>query len=95
MAGLGALAALCATPAGALDRAVESPLYGPADLSYFADPIAPAPGIRFGYAAITWEGNDLQAIREISELDFKGIQLRSDILRSKRGSRLRQPAVRP
>jgi len=37
--------------------------------------------IRFGYAAITWEGNDVQAINDISELGFPGIQLRSNILK--------------
>ena len=37
--------------------------------------------IRFGYAAITWEGNDVQAIKDISELGFHGIQLRSNILK--------------
>ena len=37
--------------------------------------------IRFGYASITWGGNDLQAIKEISELSFPGIQLRSNILK--------------
>ena len=37
--------------------------------------------IRFGYAAITWTGNDLQAIKEVSELGFPGIQLRSNILK--------------
>jgi inosose dehydratase len=37
--------------------------------------------IRFGYAAITWTGNDLQAIKEIAELGFSGIQLRSNILK--------------
>lgn len=36
--------------------------------------------IRFGYAAITWEGNDTQAIKDVSELGFPGIQLRSNIL---------------
>jgi inosose dehydratase len=36
--------------------------------------------IQFGYAAITWGGNDLQAIKDISELGFRGIQLRSNIL---------------
>jgi inosose dehydratase len=33
--------------------------------------------IRLGYAAITWGGNDEQAIREIAEVGFKGIQLRA------------------
>lgn len=37
--------------------------------------------IQFGYAAITWEGNDLQAIKEIAELGFAGIQLRSNLLK--------------
>jgi inosose dehydratase len=32
--------------------------------------------IRFGYAAITWGGNDRQAIDDIAELGFRGIQLR-------------------
>jgi inosose dehydratase len=41
---------------------------------------APA-AIRFGYAAITWGGNDAQAIEEISALGFTGIQLRSNILK--------------
>ena len=37
--------------------------------------------IRFGYAAITWGGNDLQAIKEVGEVGFRGIQLRSPILK--------------
>src|SRR5882724_8384537 len=36
--------------------------------------------ISFGYAAITWNGNDVQAIKEISEVGFKGIQLRTSVL---------------
>lgn len=34
--------------------------------------------IRFGYAAITWEGDDEQAIEDIASLGFRGIQLRSN-----------------
>jgi inosose dehydratase len=34
------------------------------------------PRIRFGYAAITWGGNDRQAIEDIAALGFRGIQLR-------------------
>jgi inosose dehydratase len=34
--------------------------------------------IRFGYAAITWSGNDEQAIADIASLGFRGIQLRSN-----------------
>jgi len=33
--------------------------------------------IRPGYAAITWGGNDAQAIDEIADVGFKGIQLRA------------------
>jgi len=33
--------------------------------------------IRFGYAALTWQGNDLQAIDDIAALRFRGIQLRA------------------
>src|SRR5262249_45594636 len=40
----------------------------------------PPPAIRFGYAAITWEGNDLQAIDDVAAVGFRGIQLRSPIL---------------
>jgi inosose dehydratase len=32
--------------------------------------------IRFGYAAITWNGNDRQAIDDIAALGFHGVQLR-------------------
>ena len=37
---------------------------------------AAQPAIRPGYAAITWGGKDELAIQEISEVGFKGIQLR-------------------
>lgn len=36
---------------------------------------------RFGYAAITWAGNDRQAITEIAAVGFRGIQLRTDAVR--------------
>jgi inosose dehydratase len=40
-----------------------------------------APGnLQFGYAAITWGGNDEQAIDDISALGFPGIQLRASVL---------------
>ena len=41
--------------------------------------ISPA-HIRLGYAAITWGGNDEQAIEDISALAFPGIQLRANVL---------------
>ncbi|CAA9227214.1 MAG: Inosose dehydratase [uncultured Adhaeribacter sp.] len=34
--------------------------------------------IKLGYSAITWGGNDAQAIQEISSLGFTGIQLRAN-----------------
>ncbi len=34
--------------------------------------------IKFGYSAITWGGNDVNAIKDISSLGFTGIQLRSN-----------------
>lgn len=40
---------------------------------------APA-GMSFGYAAITWNGNDTQAIKDVAEVGFKGIQLRTSVL---------------
>ena len=43
-------------------------------------PFLPASEIRFGYASITWGGRDLQAIKDIGEVGFHGIQLRSPIL---------------
>lgn len=80
--GLGAATAASAVPLDTLARVVDPPLYPPADLSYFKRAVTPAPGsIRFGYAAITWENNDTQAITEISDLGFPGIQLRSNILK--------------
>lgn len=44
--------------------------------------LAAAPGdIKFGYAAITWDGNDLQAIEDVSSVGFKGIQLRAPVVK--------------
>jgi len=49
------------------------------DLSHFDTPITPAPSeIHFGYASITWGGNDRQAIEDIAAVGFRGIQLRSN-----------------
>ena len=53
--------------------------------SEFADPLMESRGFRLqaegrirpGYAAITWGGNDEQAIQDIAEAGFKGIQLRA------------------
>lgn len=39
-----------------------------------------AASIRFGYAAITWNGNDRQAIEDVAACGYQGIQLRSSAL---------------
>lgn len=79
LSGLGALAAVSCIPfEAAVARAL---LYPPRDLSYFDTPIPPAPTeIHWGYAAITWGGNDRQAIEDISSLGYAGIQLRSNCI---------------
>jgi inosose dehydratase len=79
---LGSFAALSALPVRTLPSAFAPPLYPDSDLSYFDKPITPAPSeIRFGYAAITWGGDDMQAIKDVSEAGYRGIQLRSNILK--------------
>ena len=40
----------------------------------------PAPQMKLGYAAITWGGNDQQAIDDIAALGFPGIQLRANVV---------------
>ena len=45
--------------------------------SFTASNVGAASNIRVGYAAITWGGNDAQAIDEIADVGFKGIQLRA------------------
>jgi inosose dehydratase len=77
LAGMGAVAAAAAIP----DRlfAARERLYPPVDLSYFDSPIPPGPfELHIGYAAITWGGNDRQAIEDVSSVGFPGIQIRSN-----------------
>src|SRR6267142_3718147 len=82
IAGMGTVAAAAALPFDTLSKTFEPPLYPPVDLSYFDHPITRAPAqIHFGYAAITWGGNDVQAIQQISEIGFRGIQLRNNLLK--------------
>jgi inosose dehydratase len=74
---LGTMAAASTIPCGTL--LARERLYPPMDLSHFDTPITPAPSeINFGYAAITWDGNDRQAIDDIAAVGFHGIQLRSN-----------------
>lgn len=75
------------TAAGAVLPSALKPLYAaerlypPMDLSYFDTLIGPAGGaISLGYAAITWNGDDRQAIEDIAALGFRGIQLRANAL---------------
>src|SRR5712692_8123654 len=82
IASLGAVAAASTLPVDALAGIPQPSLYPPVDLSYFDRPLTSAPAdIRFGYAAITWNGKDEQAIKDISEIGFRGIQLRNNILK--------------
>jgi inosose dehydratase len=78
LAGIAAVTAASAVPVSLRGGAL---LYPPRDLSYFDTPITPAPSeIQWGYAAITWNGNDRQAIEDIASLGFPGIQLRSNCI---------------
>lgn len=72
--GLGMVAA-----ATTLEARGQGRLYPPVDLSYFKKPIKPAPSqITWGYAAITWGGRDAEAIKDVAEAGYRGIQLRSN-----------------
>src|SRR5712691_2265093 len=80
--GAGVAALTAALPVDRLAAAFAPRLYPPIDLSYFDTPITPAPSdIRFGYAAITWGGNDRQAIEDVAAAGFRGIQLRTSVLK--------------
>src|SRR5438309_9088946 len=82
LGGLGVMTAATALPAIRGYASLAHPLYPPMDLSYFDTPITPAPAdILFGYASITWGGNDRQAIEDIAALGFHGIQLRANVLK--------------
>jgi len=77
--GSAAAAAVSCLPVG--PSSASELLYPPVDLSYFNTPIPPGPSeIHYGYAAITWGGNDRQAIDDVSALGFHGIQIRSNAI---------------
>lgn len=86
--GMGAVTAAMAAYSLPLERLCATELlYPPRDLSYFDTPISPAPSeIHFGYASITWNGNDRQAIEDIASLGFPAIQLRSNVLKEFSGA---------
>jgi inosose dehydratase len=77
---LGAMSALAAASAFPCEILLARDLlYPPMDLSHFDTPITPGPSeIHFGYASITWGGNDRQAIEDIAAVGFRGVQLRSN-----------------
>jgi inosose dehydratase len=82
LAGLGAAAAIASIPPPAA-HALAGPalLYPPTDLSYFDAPLHHGPmEIRFGYASITWDKKDNQAIEDIAAVGYSGIQLRANVL---------------
>ena len=57
-------------------------LYPPMDLSLFDMPLhRGAWELRVGYAAITWDGHDGEAIEQISAVGYPGIQLRANVLK--------------
>ncbi len=82
LASVGALAAAAAASSLPSNSLLASEkLYPPTDLSYFDTPISSAGArIHIGYAAITWNGNDRQAIDDIAALGYPGIQLRSNCI---------------
>jgi inosose dehydratase len=85
------IATIGATVAGSLLRTPTlgaiTPLNSPTGLEHLRTPGMPAPAeIRWGYAAITWNANDRQAIDDISALGFPGIQLRANAIAEFNGS---------
>ena len=56
-------------------------LTGLSAAALLGDRLFAAQDLKFGYAAITWQGKDLDAIRDVSAVGFRGIQLRSPIVK--------------
>jgi inosose dehydratase len=82
LGGVGAITAAAGLPSILAYSSLASSLYPPMDLSYFDTPIPPGPAeIRLGYASITWGGKDRQAIEDIAALNFRGIQLRANVIK--------------
>jgi inosose dehydratase len=82
LAGLAASAAVASVPAHPASALVgETLLYPPMDLSYFDAPLHRGPmKIQIGYAAITWNEHDNQAIEDIAAVGYPGIQLRANVV---------------
>ncbi len=61
--------------------AAPAHLYPPMDLAHFDVPLhRGAMSLKVGCAAITWGGNDGQAIEQIAALGYPGIQLRANVV---------------
>lgn len=57
-------------------------LYPPMDLSIFDTPVdRGAWNLRAGYASITWDGRDDEAMEQIAAVGYPGIQLRANVLK--------------
>jgi inosose dehydratase len=63
---------------GALSALAVTSAFPHIDPSHLDTPTAAE--IKFGYAAISWGGNDRQAIDDIAAVGFRGIQLRSNCI---------------
>ena len=81
IAGLGAMALGSALPGHVAGDELAEPRSRPLGHTSFASPVMRSSSdLLFGYAAITWGGNDAQAIKDVAEVGFKGIQLRTSVL---------------
>jgi inosose dehydratase len=56
----------------------QAGLLSAASLFSFDTFAKPVPSLKLGYSAITWGGKDLDAMKDIASLGFKGIQLRGN-----------------
>ncbi len=85
MAGLATVGAVSAcSPWLQKAKAMTGParLYPPMDLSLFDMPVhRGAWDLRVGYAAITWDGRDGEAIEQIAATGYPGIQLRANVVK--------------
>jgi inosose dehydratase len=76
---IGVIAALTLAPTRALGRCIAPPSHHALDVIDVNKSITLAPAnVRFAYATITWNGNDAQAIKDIAEVGFRGVQLRAN-----------------
>src|SRR3954465_15203155 len=77
LSGLASAGVLAAVPNSAHAN-LTGPLYPPVNLSAFDVPLHKGdPFVRAGCSAITWSDNAKQAIQDIAEDGFAGIQLRA------------------